>query len=54
MEDKYAKNLVIVGNMESPGTQHSIREVDVIFLNTWNELFCLALKRSSSSPGRPG
>ncbi|HQI81725.1 MAG TPA: class I adenylate cyclase [Deltaproteobacteria bacterium] len=44
MEDKYAKNLVIIGNMESPGTQHSIREVDIVFLNTWNELFCLALK----------
>lgn len=44
MEDKYARFAVVIGNMECPDTQHSIREVDVLFLNTWNELFCISLK----------
>jgi hypothetical protein len=44
MEDKYARFVVVIGNMECPDTQHSIREVDVLFLNTWNELFCIPFK----------
>ena len=44
MEDKYAKFVVIIGNMECPESQHSIREVDVLFLNTWNEIFCISMK----------
>ena len=30
--------------MECPDNQHAIQEVDVIFLNTWNELFCVSMR----------
>jgi len=44
MEDKYARFVVVIGNMECPDNQHAIQEVDVIFLNTWNELFCVSMR----------
>ena len=40
MEDKFPKQMVIIPNMECPDSMHSIREVDVLYINTWNELFC--------------
>ncbi|HPI92898.1 MAG TPA: class I adenylate cyclase [Deltaproteobacteria bacterium] len=50
MEDKYARFVVVVGNMECPDSQHSIREVDVLFLNTWNEFFCIHLRPEQIGP----
>ena len=44
MEDKYAKHVVIIANMERPDILHSIAEVDVLYMNSWNELFCISLK----------
>lgn len=44
MEDKYARHVVIVANIECPDSLHSIRELDVLFINTWNELFCFSIK----------
>jgi adenylate cyclase, class 1 len=49
MEDKYAKHVVIVANIECPDSLHSIREVDVLYMNTWNELFCISLKPEQMS-----
>lgn len=40
MEDKFPKQMVIIANMECPDSMHSIREVDVLYINSWNELFC--------------
>jgi hypothetical protein len=30
--------------MERPDILHSIYEVDVLYMNSWNELFCISLK----------
>lgn len=50
MEDKYAKHIVIIANMERPDTLHSIEEVDVLYMNSWNELFCISLKPQQIGP----
>ena len=50
MEDKYARHVVIVANIETPDSLHSIREIDVLFMNTWNELFCITLKPEQIGP----
>jgi adenylate cyclase class 1 len=44
IEDKYAKHVVVVANIENPDSLHSIRDMDVLYMNTWNELFCISLK----------
>ncbi len=50
MEDKYAKYVVIVANMERPDILHSVSEVDVLYMNSWNELFCISLKPQQLGP----
>lgn len=44
MEDKNPKQMVIIANMGYPDSMHSIREVDILYINAWNELFCVYLK----------
>jgi adenylate cyclase class 1 len=44
MEDKNPKQMVIIANMEHPDSMHSIKEVDILYINAWNELFCIHLK----------
>ncbi|HPC47144.1 MAG TPA: class I adenylate cyclase, partial [Deltaproteobacteria bacterium] len=44
MEDKYAALMVVVGNMECPDTRYHIRELDIVYMNTWKELFCISMK----------
>ncbi|MDT8272721.1 MAG: class I adenylate cyclase [Desulfomonilia bacterium] len=41
MEEKFFKQMVVIGNLECPASVHSIREVDILTINSWNELFCL-------------
>lgn len=43
MEDKYASIIVVIGNMECPESRHIIREIDILYMNTWKELFCVYL-----------
>lgn len=50
MEDKYAKHVVVVANIENPDSLHSIRDMDVLYMNTWNELFCISLKPEQIGP----
>ena len=50
MDDKYAKHVVIIANMERPDILHSIYEVDVLYMNSWNELFCISLKPQQLGP----
>ncbi|HOM28443.1 MAG TPA: class I adenylate cyclase [Deltaproteobacteria bacterium] len=40
MEDRYPAIMVVIGNMECPEVRHHIREIDVVYMNTWKELFC--------------
>ncbi len=47
MEKKYVKQVVIIGNMETPDAVHSIKEIDVIYSNSWNELYCIQVKPGS-------
>ncbi len=44
MEDKHPTIMVVIGNMECPEARHQVREVDVIYMNTWKELFCVCMK----------
>ncbi|MGC9324615.1 MAG: class I adenylate cyclase [Desulfomonilia bacterium] len=44
MEPKYPKQVVVIGNLECPASVHSIKEVDVLYINSWNELFCMYMK----------
>jgi len=44
MEDKYARHVVVVANIENPDSLHAIRDMDVLYINTWNELFCISLR----------
>lgn len=44
MDKKFVKQVVVIGNMEVPGTFHSIKELDVLYINSWNELFCIHMK----------
>jgi adenylate cyclase class 1 len=44
MEDKNPKQMVIIANMECPDSMHSIKEIDMLYINSWNELFCVHLK----------
>lgn len=39
MHTRYVKQIVIIGNMEHTHAR-VIEEVDVVYLNSWNELFC--------------
>jgi adenylate cyclase, class 1 len=51
MEDKnQPKQMVIIANMESPDSMHSIREIDILYINSWNELFCIYLKPEQVKP----
>ncbi len=50
MEDKYAKHVVIIANMERPDILHSIYELDVLYMNSWNELFCISLTPQQIGP----
>ncbi len=47
MEKKYVKKMVIIGNMETPDLYNSIQEVDVLFMNSWNEFFCINMPPGS-------
>jgi adenylate cyclase class 1 len=47
MGKKYIKQVVIIGNMEIPRAVQSIKELDVLFINSWNELFCVRMKPGS-------
>jgi len=44
MDKKYVKQMVVIGNMERPDTFHTIKEVDVLYINSWNELFSVHMK----------
>jgi len=50
IEKSYIEKIILIGNMELPGTLNSVKEVDVIYLNSWHELFCrkIDLKRLKS------
>lgn len=43
MEKKFVKEIVIIGNMEWPDTYNLIKEVDILYTNSWSELFCISL-----------
>ncbi|HOO37079.1 MAG TPA: class I adenylate cyclase [Deltaproteobacteria bacterium] len=47
MDKKYVKQVVIIGNMETPGVVQSIKEIDVLYINSWNELFSIHMKPGS-------
>ncbi len=40
IKPRFFKQIIIVGNMERPGTAAVVEEVDVLALSSWNELFC--------------
>ncbi|MCE5275921.1 MAG: class I adenylate cyclase [Syntrophaceae bacterium] len=44
MENKNSKQMVIIANMECPDSMHAIQEIDVLWINSWNELFCIHLR----------
>lgn len=39
LESRYIKHIIMIGNMERQKTK-TIEEIDVVYLNSWNELFC--------------
>jgi adenylate cyclase, class 1 len=41
MEKKFVKQIVVIGNMEMPDHFTSIKEVDLLYINSWNEFFCI-------------
>ncbi len=41
MEKKYVKQMVLIGNMECPDAYNTVKEVDVLYINSWNEFFCV-------------
>jgi len=41
MEKKHVKQVVVIGNMENPDQYNSIQEVDLLYVNSWNEFFCI-------------
>lgn len=43
MQTCFIKQVVIIGNMEHPKAR-TIEEIDVVYLNSWNELFCHYMK----------
>jgi len=43
MQSCYIKQIVLIGNMEHP-KHRTIEEIDVVYLNSWNELFCLYMR----------
>ncbi len=43
MDKKHIKKMIIIGNMEVPDTPHTIQEVDILYINSWNEYFCIKL-----------
>lgn len=43
MDKKYLKKMIIIGNMEVPDIYHTIQEVDILYINSWNEFFCINL-----------
>jgi len=43
MEKKFVKQVVVIGNMEMPDDSNNVREVDLLFINSWNELYCIHL-----------
>jgi hypothetical protein len=47
MEKKYVKEIVIIGNMEVPDLYDSIQEVDILYTNSWDELFCIHVPPAS-------
>ncbi len=47
MDQKYVKRAIIIGNMETPGVYRSIKEIDVLYINSWNELFSIHMKPGS-------
>lgn len=47
MDKKFLKRIMIVGNMEAPDSLAAIREVDVLYVNSWHEFFCIELPPDS-------
>lgn len=43
MQSRYIKQIVLIGNMEQP-KHRTIEEIDVVYLNSWNELFCVYMQ----------
>ena len=50
MEPSTITQIVIVGNMQMQSHLHSLEEVDILALNSWNELFCEYLKADQLKP----
>jgi hypothetical protein len=44
MDRKFIKRVMIIGNMEASNVYDTIREIDLLFINSWNELFCLHMQ----------
>lgn len=47
MDKKFLKRIVIVGNMEVSDSLTTIREIDVLYINSWHEFFCIELPPGS-------
>ncbi|HON60997.1 MAG TPA: class I adenylate cyclase [Deltaproteobacteria bacterium] len=44
MDRKFIKRVMIIGNMEASNVYDTIREIDLLFINSWNELFCFHMQ----------
>jgi hypothetical protein len=47
MDKKYMKQVLVIGNMEVPDQMSRIHEVDLLYINSWNEFFCISVPPES-------